>query len=175
MLLLVQSSYLSIDSFFYSVASLVNRRPQDRKRGFCRSLAPLFSTAADTCGLCSPCGPFLSSRRIVAAGLQPLQLVRAIIALHLDQCPGHSMAVATCTAPRAVPVRPSRASYSSLSQEQWPVANMATKRPYQACTSLMDAAIWAGPLERVRSSCLLELCPFSLLCDHCGRSCARDS
>ena len=83
----------------------------------------------------------------------------------LDGC-----AAATCTAPRAVPVRPSRASYSSLSQEQWPVANMATKRPYRACTSLMDAAIWAGPLERVRSSCLLELCPFSLLCDHCGRS-----
>ena len=154
------------------MASLVNRRPQDRKRGFCRSLAPLFSTAADTCGLCSPSGPFLSSRRIVAAGLQPLQLVRAIIALHLDQCPGHSMAVLQLPVPRRGLFRCARRVRVTARwrRRKWPVANRPTKRPYQACTSLMDAAIWAGPLERVRSSCLLELCPFSLLCDHCGRS-----
>ena len=98
------------------------------------------------------------------------QPLRAIIALHLDQCPGHSMAVLRLPVPRRVLFRCARRVRVTARwrRRKWPVANRPTKRPYQACTSLMDAAIWAGPLERVRSSCLLELCHFPLLRDHCS-------
>ena len=159
------------------MASSVNRRPHDGKEDSAGAMRPCsrpLQTHVACAVLLASSTPLVGSvrlarvSRLAGSWLQPAiashhRLALGPVPRALDGC-----AAATCTAPRAVPVRPSRASYSSLSQEQWPVANMATKRPYRACTSLMDAAIWAGPLERVRSSCLLELCPFSLLCDHCG-------
>ena len=62
LLFLVQSSYWTEHTmrpcgrwvcFFLQCGVFGQSAPTRRKRGFCRSYAPVFSTAADACGLCS--------------------------------------------------------------------------------------------------------------------------
>lgn len=117
------------------------RRPHDRKEDSAGAWRPC-SRRLDRCRRQThvACALLLSIYRLVVRVARVSRLAgswlqpgRAIIASHLDQCPGHSMAVlcracaAACTAPRAVPVRPSRARYSSLSQVQWPTGRRSIR------------------------------------------------
>ena len=113
--------------FFYSVASSVNRRPHDGKEDSAGAMRPCsrpLQTHVACAVLLASSTPLVGSvrlarvSRLAGSWLQPAiashhRLALGPVPRALDGC-----AAATCTAPRAVPVRPSRASYSSLAQAQ---------------------------------------------------------